>query len=323
MNIYLTSGAGIASEHGILGGPDVEAGGAGVGGLAVLEAFYPTVMSGTHLEDDDNIAGFILLDNAMLASTGSLFGDATSNSGNVLVYKVQAGDTVPKIAANFGISADTILWANVALRDGRIRVGEELVILPVSGVLYKTKGGEAVRALASLFGVDAKSILTVNKINDQESLDAGRQIIIPGGKPKKLLVNLASWAPDPSLPNILNYFSFPAPKNSHNWGELHANNAVDISNACGSPIYASADGFVSRVGSPVDWNSGYGGLVELEHPNGTRTLYAHTQDNLVQSGDIVSVGDKIAKIGNSGNVKGLTGCHVHFEIYGAKNPFAK
>jgi len=71
------------------------------------------------------------------------------------------------------------------------------------------------------------------------------------------------------------------------------------------------------------WNGGYGIYVLLEHPNSTRTRYAHLQKVSVSVGDYVSQGDIIGYIGNTGNTHGVTGCHVHFEVIGAKNPFAK
>ena len=59
----------------------------------------------------------------------------------------------------------------------------------------------------------------------------------------------------------------------------------------------------------------------IEHPNGTKTRYAHTDENFVRVGDYIAQGKEIATIGSTGNTHGPTGCHLHFEIYGAKNPF--
>ena len=117
------------------------------------------------------------------------------------------------------------------------------------------------------------------------------------------------------------YFILPA--KGKNWGKLHPYNAVDIAGNCGVPIYASADGVVWSVSSDNSWNGGYGNFIVLNHSNGTRTKYAHTLKNFVEQGYMVSKGEQIALMGNSGNVSGDTGCHVHFEIYGAKNPFVK
>ena len=124
------------------------------------------------------------------------------------------------------------------------------------------------------------------------------------------------------LPSADGYFNFPV-ADGLNWGRLHDGDAVDISAACGTPILAAADGIIISVGSTAGWNSGYGGFVRAEHPNGTKTFYAHTSKNLVSVGDTVSQGETIAKVGSTGRVRGVTGCHVHFGVTGVQNPFVR
>jgi murein DD-endopeptidase MepM/ murein hydrolase activator NlpD len=72
---------------------------------------------------------------------------------------------------------------------------------------------------------------------------------------------------------------------------------------------------VSRVGG---WNGGYGNYVVVDHPNGTQTLYAHLYKNIVWQGQKVVQGQVIGYLGTTGR---STGCHLHFEVRGAKNPF--
>ena len=66
------------------------------------------------------------------------------------------------------------------------------------------------------------------------------------------------------------------------------------------------------------WNGGYGQMVVISHPNGTQTLYGHMSAISVNAGDLVSAGQKIGEVGNTGN---STGPHLHLEVRGAKNPF--
>ena len=120
------------------------------------------------------------------------------------------------------------------------------------------------------------------------------------------------------LPDLRGYFSIPTI--GWNWGLLHNYNAVDIANACGTLIYAAAEGVVKE--SQEGWNSGYGTYLVINHPNETSTKYAHSKKNLVSVGQYVLRGDLIAYMGNTGNTHGATGCHLHFEVRGAKNPFA-
>ncbi len=123
-----------------------------------------------------------------------------------------------------------------------------------------------------------------------------------------------------SLPRLLHYFIQPAA--GLNYGILHPHNAVDIANVCGTPVVAAADGIVVAA-DQGGWNGGYGSYVTLEHPNGTRTKYAHLEKVLVSTGDQVQQGGQIATIGDTGFVHGPSGCHLHFEVYGAANPFAR
>ncbi|MBW4488046.1 MAG: M23 family metallopeptidase [Trichocoleus desertorum ATA4-8-CV12] len=90
------------------------------------------------------------------------------------------------------------------------------------------------------------------------------------------------------------------------WGRMH--NGIDIAGPVGTPIQAAAAGVVISSG----WNEGgYGNLVKIQHPNGSVTLYAHNQKNLVRSGQQVQQGQIIAELGSTGN---STGPHCHFEI---------
>jgi murein DD-endopeptidase MepM/ murein hydrolase activator NlpD len=92
---------------------------------------------------------------------------------------------------------------------------------------------------------------------------------------------------------------------------------VDFSGPIGSPIVASSDGVVTFAGT----RSGYGLCVEIRHPNGISTLYAHNSRNLVRVGQHVKQGELIARVGNTGR---STGPHVHFEVIvngRAVNPF--
>jgi murein DD-endopeptidase MepM/ murein hydrolase activator NlpD len=123
----------------------------------------------------------------------------------------------------------------------------------------------------------------------------------------------------PAAKSVARYFIQPA--SGTNWGILHTSNAVDIANACGTAIVAAASGVV--VERETGWNSGYGNYIMMEHPNGTKTRYAHMRDMYAKVGDYVNQGAQIGTIGNTGYVEGRTGCHVHFEVKGATNPFTR
>jgi len=85
---------------------------------------------------------------------------------------------------------------------------------------------------------------------------------------------------------------------------------VDLKAAYGEDVQAAGNGRVVFSGE----QGGYGTTVVLEHPDGSRTRYAHLSVALVAPGDAVASGQAIGRAGRSGRA---TGTHVHFEIIGA------
>jgi murein DD-endopeptidase MepM/ murein hydrolase activator NlpD len=102
------------------------------------------------------------------------------------------------------------------------------------------------------------------------------------------------------------------------WGRMHR--GIDIGAPVGTPVFAAAPGVVQFSG----WNSGgYGNMVEIRHPDGSMTRYAHHSRNIVRVGQQISQGDQIAEVGSTGY---STGPHLHFEVHlpsqGTVNPIA-
>ncbi|MEO1429492.1 MAG: peptidoglycan DD-metalloendopeptidase family protein [Cyanobacteria bacterium J06633_8] len=90
------------------------------------------------------------------------------------------------------------------------------------------------------------------------------------------------------------------------WGRMHK--GIDIAAPTGTPIHAAADGVVVSAG----WNrGGYGKLVDIRHPDGTLTRYAHNSKIVVRKGQRVQQGQRISLMGSTGF---STGPHLHFEI---------
>lgn len=258
---------------------------------------------------------FVLVDGAYLLNKSNPLSDALPNRDGLITYKIQKGDNLAKIAANFGISLNTILWANKSLSSNLLKVGQEIVILPVSGVLYDVQSGDTLNSIAEKYSVDVNKVISYNIGLSPSKLESRETIIIPYAKPLKTVYYTAA-----ALPEYPGYFAVPT--TGWNWGKLHNYNAVDIANACGAAVYVCAEGLVSEVYAS-GWNGGYGKYIVVEHPNNTKTLYAHLQKSIVSIGDYVSQGDVIGYIGNTGKTDGVTGCHLHLEVIGAKNPFAK
>jgi len=86
---------------------------------------------------------------------------------------------------------------------------------------------------------------------------------------------------------------------------MHA--GIDFSAPSGTPIYATGDAQVSRVG----YFGGYGNQVTLDHGYGYKTSYAHMRSYIVKKGQKVKRGQLIGYVGNTG---ASTGPHVHYEV---------
>lgn len=90
-------------------------------------------------------------------------------------------------------------------------------------------------------------------------------------------------------------------------GHARMHKGIDIPGPVGTPIYATADGIVSRA----QWMNGYGNLVEISHGNETATRYGHLSKLLVTPNERVHRGQLIGLMGSTGR---STGSHLHYEI---------
>lgn len=112
-------------------------------------------------------------------------------------------------------------------------------------------------------------------------------------------------------------YLFPVPNSSEITQEYSAEHkAIDIAASSGSPVYAAEDGTVSYVqiwdGSyDTTGMMSYGHMVEVRHADGNTTLYAHLSEINVQQGEKVVRGQRIGRVGSTGN---STGPHLHFEV---------
>ena len=127
-----------------------------------------------------------------------------------------------------------------------------------------------------------------------KSMDSGMQtaVYIPSGRPVDKMIGLTS--------------SFGVRSDPFN-GHARMHKGIDIPGAIGTPIYATADGIVSRAG----WASGYGNLVEISHGNGMQTRYGHMSKLIVEPNTRVRRGQIIGLMGSTGR---STGSHLHYEV---------
>lgn len=249
---------------------------------------------------------------------GDVFGSSNQNKKDIIEYVVQAGDTLNSIANTHKISVNTLLWANDLTASSRIKIGQSLVILPVDGVLHVTKEGETLSTIASKYKAVSGDVVAFNNLINQDDIYIGDILVVPGGiLPKKS----APILNNNQAPLANNFFIFPV-EGKISQG-LHYYNAIDVANKCGTPVYAAAAGVVQRA--RYGWNFGGGNNVTILHSNGVVTYYGHLQTILVKPGDKVYVGQNIGLVGGQPGTPGAgisTGCHLHFQVVGAKNPLS-
>jgi LysM repeat protein len=197
----------------------------------------------------------------------------------------------------------------------------------------QTKGvvrlGDTLLQIAQRYGVTMQELLRFNPGLDTARLVAGTEVQLVQSAPVRQRAVLGlrpstsgglSWPDQPNLGQPQQSFD---DRGAHTWiwptsgvftsgygwrwGRMHR--GIDLANNVGTPIKAARSGRVVFSG----WNDGgYGYLVTLQHPDGSRSLYAHNSRLMVSSGQEVRQGTVISLMGSTGR---STGPHLHFEIH--------
>ncbi len=312
-------------------------------GLFVLSLFLPPyVPPPSHAATDPFAAetGYFLLEEGFLVKSSSLTEQGTRLAfAEAIIHTVAEGESLGAISGLYGISTDTIRWANDLEEGTSIQPGQELIILPVDGVLHTVTRGQNLSRIAELYDVSLSEIRATNKLGEGYLL-AGQELIIPGGRPvipaptvaiaqqiptpteqavidrsldeKPLSVRRQLYEPPPSVGimqkpcdcYVTQYFN-----GRHFALDMQRR---DGNGGFGGPIFAAEAGTVLRAES--GWNGGYGTVIEVDHGNGLVTVYAHNKTLHVAAGDAITRGQHIADMGRTGLVYGATGIHLHFEV---------
>jgi murein DD-endopeptidase MepM/ murein hydrolase activator NlpD len=244
-------------------------------------------------------------------------------------HTVSAGDTLYDIAAKYHISADTLVWANgLEENPDLLRLGQELVIPPVDGVLYTVAQGDTLESIAKKLSAKVANMTGFewNQLDPQNpKITVGQKVMVVGGvRPQPAAA--PGVAPVPVLqtarapgnaPRGGGRFVWPSTGYvTQGFGRYHA--AIDLASYIGNPVKAADAGYVAESG----WsNVGYGYHIVIDHGNGYQTLYAHLSKMLVKAGQTVTQGQLVGAVGSTGN---STGPHLHFEVRlngMAQNPF--
>lgn len=249
------------------------------------------------------------------ASTSTILSDKQRD--RIIEYEVADGDTVSTIAQKFGVSEDTIRWQN-DLSGDKIKAGQILEILPVTGIMHTVSKGDTIYSIAKKYDTSAQAIVDFpfnSFVNDETfELAIGQTIVVPDGvkpQPASAPKRSPSWriiTPDAGSVVASGQFVWPTSGSiTQRFAWYHK--GLDIANPAAPNILAADSGTIVVAGWPDGY--GYGNRVVVDHGNGYKTLYAHMSQIYVQVGQTVSRGSALGRMGSTGR---STGTHLHFEV---------
>ena len=273
-------------------------------------------------------------------------------------YIVQTGDTITRIANKFDISQDTVKWAN-NLSSNTLKVGQELTILPVTGVIHTVKKGDTLGAVAKKYEADAGDIALYNQL-ESDTLKVGADITIPEGVMPKVVATKKSTKTSSTKKAVatsgkpLKTVRSPSGllevttgitytwKNGVRTSRLRGTGGPSYSNYYTKPINTGRRSRGLHGFNAVDWAAPSGTPIVAAAPGkvivskkggwnggyGRYTAIEHANGSQTlyahASSIIVSKGQNVVAgqvIGYVGSTGNSSGNHLHFEVRGAANPF--
>lgn len=207
---------------------------------------------------------------------------AADNSAKPGYHTVKPGETLTRIAAQYGQDRRNIQAWNQLANPDLIEVGQVLRVVPPVG--------EAMAAPVA-------------------TASPGARPLPPAGTPAAVSAPAPEAKPSPATPGALSGVTLAWPVQ----GEVitrfddKVSRGIAIAGRMGDPVLAAADGVVAIAGSPI---RGLGNLVIIQHAGGVITAYAHNQTLLVKEDQQVRQGQRIAEMGSSDSDR----VKLHFEV---------
>lgn len=255
----------------------------------------------------------------------------TKDSAKNEIYEVKSGDTLSTIANGHGLYVKEVLALNSGLSENTVlQIGDEIIItvpqpeLTVVTVEQSTYEEEYFGEVEYVYNDDwytTKSVVLQEEaagyhevtamITKRNGVEESREMIdeVVMREPVNKIVEIGTKTPPTYIKPLSGgrqtsgYGKRKAPTK----GASTNHQAIDWATPTGTAIWASSGGTVSVAG----WQSGYGYVVYINHPDGNQTRYGHLSKLLVSVGQKVKQGQKIALSGNTGR---STGPHLHFEL---------
>jgi murein DD-endopeptidase MepM/ murein hydrolase activator NlpD len=188
--------------------------------------------------------------------------------------------------------------------------------------IHVVQKGENLYRISKRYGVSVDAIRRANGIRDVTTLQVGQRLTIPSGGSvaKSRSSGSKKNSPSPTVKSKKKTtFAWPVKgivTSSFGRRSGRTHEGIDISVPWGTLVHASAPGRVIYSGNGM---RDYGNVVVIKHEGHFVTVYAHNTKNLVKYGQFVERGQKIAKVGKTGNVR-AKGPILHFEVRARKKP---
>ncbi len=174
-----------------------------------------------------------------------------------------------------------------------------------NGIFHVVRARENLWDIAQGYHVSHKKVVAANPYINPSRLMPGDKVFVPGAK---LGSGKNMISPLPPGAKIISGYGF---RKHPIGGSIRFHEGIDLPANRGTPVRAVLDGKVAYA-SRHYVNRGKGRVVEIQHKNGLKTVYAHNSKIHCRKGDYVKQGEIIAEVGSTGRT---TGPHLHFEVW--------
>lgn len=237
---------------------------------------------------------------------------AAKNSPRQNQIEIKSGDTLYLVARKANVSIRDLIKENNLNAPYNLKQGD-ILTLP-RAQYHEVKTGDSLYSISRTYNMNLDQLVSLNDLKQPYSVKVGERLRVSANKPENLVKAAAKEEPQViSSKEEQGFFAKNFSKSGKfSWpikgkiiskfgpksGGLY-NDGVNILAKEGSDVRAAQDGVVAYVGNEL---KGYGNLVIVKHQGGFVTAYAHLKDAAVKRGQKVNKGDKIARVGMSGNV---------------------
>ena len=147
--------------------------------LADVAAVQGSVAPAPHRSQPSPVATPDVVEDAATANAAAPSAPDTPQA--MRTYVVEEGDSVRTIAAQFGVTNETIIWQNDLTDPDILQVGQELHILPFSGLIHEVRPGDTVASVANGYDALIADVISANRLTAPYIIVVGQKLAVPGG----------------------------------------------------------------------------------------------------------------------------------------------